>query len=204
MWGMSGAQISLSNPTFFSTKSRGYVGFFLLSPWRDYIPRQTGIHIARSVQELLCAIQKTKLNEPLSMCKSMTTNVTLITAGGSIRCPQCNAKSKRTGIQCRAPAAKGKTKCRFHGGASTGPKTEQGRQRCAKAKTIDGNEGRSIRNKRSLAIARLALLAEPGYAVNLLKGSRTRGRKPRRIHEAYPALQELFQKLVVERATSSA
>jgi hypothetical protein len=61
-----------------------------------------------------------------------------------------------------------------------------------------------MRKERSLAIARLALLEEVGFAINLLKGSRTRGRKPKRMNEAYPELQELFQKLVIERAKPSA
>ena len=35
---------------------------------------------------------------------------------------RCNAKSKRTGNQCRQPVVAGSTKCRLHGGLSTGPK----------------------------------------------------------------------------------
>lgn len=46
---------------------------------------------------------------------------------------QCNALSKRTRQRCKAPAVKGKTKCRFHGGRSTGPKTAEGKAAIAKA-----------------------------------------------------------------------
>ncbi|MEE2608933.1 MAG: HGGxSTG domain-containing protein [Pseudomonadota bacterium] len=53
------------------------------------------------------------------------------TLGGRIECTQCNALSKRTRQRCKAPAIKGKTKCRFHGGRSTGPKTKAGRARLA-------------------------------------------------------------------------
>jgi hypothetical protein len=38
--------------------------------------------------------------------------------------PRCSAKSKRSGVTCRAPAAKGKRVCRMHGakaGAPCGP-----------------------------------------------------------------------------------
>ena len=49
------------------------------------------------------------------------------TLGGRVTCTQCNAQSKLTKLQCRAPAIKGKTKCRFHGGRSTGAKTTEGR-----------------------------------------------------------------------------
>lgn len=107
----------------------------------------------------------------------MSENVTFLTAGGRITCLQCNAKSKRTGNQCRAPAAKGKTKCRFHGGASTGPKTEHGRQRCAEAKTIHGRETRVRRARVSSALARLAQLEAAGRAIGLIVGLKTSGRK---------------------------
>ena len=114
---------------------------------------------------------------------------TILTLGGRITCPRCQAKSKRTKQQCRAPASKGKTWCRFHGGASTGPKTEAGRQRCAEAKTVHGRETRSIRAERSQAIARLSVLEQVGFEIGLMTGSRTRGRKPSKIGEAYPELQ---------------
>ena len=107
----------------------------------------------------------------------MSNNFTFRTAGGRITCVQCNAKSKRTGNQCRAPAAKGKTKCRFHGGASTGPKTDQGRRRCAEAKTIHGNETRKARIERAESMRRLRALEDLGYALRIMTGPRTAGRK---------------------------
>ena len=131
------------------------------------------------VQGVLRAIQKRRLNELLSRCKSMSNNFAFRTAGGRITCRQCNAKSKRTGIQCRAPATKGKTKCRFHGGASTGPKTELGRQHCAEAKTIHGNETRKVRIERSVGMRRLRELEDLGYVLGIMKGSRLPGRKPK-------------------------
>ena len=62
--------------------------------------------------------------------------------------PRCAARSKRSGLQCRKAAMRGKMVCRTHGGASTGPKTPAGRLRCAKAKTIHGRETRAKRAKR--------------------------------------------------------
>lgn len=103
-------------------------------------------------------------------------NVTLLTAGGRITCLQCKAKSKRTGIQCRAPAAKGRTKCRFHGGASTGPKTEQGRQSCAAARTKTGTDSRKARTDRVEGMRRLRQLEDLGYALGIMSGPRTPGR----------------------------
>ena len=39
---------------------------------------------------------------------------------------QCGAR-KKTGQQCKAKAEKGRNRCRFHGGKSTGPKTIDGK-----------------------------------------------------------------------------
>ena len=87
--------------------------------------------------------------------------------------------SKRTKQQCGAPASKGKTKCRFHGGASTGPKTPEGRQRCAEAKIIHGNETRKARTERAEAMRRLRALEDLGHALGIMEGKRTQGKKPK-------------------------
>ena len=97
--------------------------------------------------------------------------------------------SKRTKLQCAAPALKGKRVCKTHGGLSRGPTTEAGRQRCAEVKTIHGRETREARNERSLASARLAVLEAAGFSIGLMSGGRTRGRRPDRMAEAYPELQ---------------
>lgn len=76
-------------------------------------------------------------------------------AAGRICCARCTATSKRTHQQCRAPAMRGKKVCRFHGGKSTGPKTDEGRAACAAAKTGHGCETRAIRSERKKALARL-------------------------------------------------
>jgi hypothetical protein len=83
----------------------------------------------------------------------------MLTAGGRIRCVQCHATSKRTGHRCRAPAMHDKAVCRFHGGKSTGPKTEAGRAACAAAKTSHGRETRAIRYERKRKLAELSALA---------------------------------------------
>jgi len=119
-----------------------------------------------------------------------------LTAGGHIHCQQCSATSKRTKLQCRAPAIKGKKVCKTHGGKSTGPKTPEGRQRCAQAKTIHGNDTRQGRTERSLSSSRLTVLESVGFTLKLLSGTRTRGRKPNRIAEAYPELQESLKRLM--------
>ena len=86
--------------------------------------------------------------------------LTLTTAGGNIVCRRCNAMSKRTKVQCGAPAMQGKTKCKTHGGMSTGPRTNEGKLLCAQAKTIHGNDNRADRQVHRLAMKRLRLYAQ--------------------------------------------
>jgi hypothetical protein len=126
---------------------------------------------------------------------------TVITLGGRVTCPRCQAKSKRTKQQCKAPAIKGKLVCKTHGGRSTGPKTEGGRQRCAEAKTIHGRETRETRSERSLDSARLAVLEAVGFSIGLMSGARTRGAKPDRMAEAFPELQALIKVYVIDDKT---
>ena len=134
---------------------------------------------------------------PLHPVQPMSTQTlhleqTLKTLGGRVICQRCQAKSKRTKLQCAAPALKGKRVCKTHGGRSTGPKTEAGRLRCAQVKTIHSRETREARSELSLASARLAVLEEVGFSIGLISGGRTRGRRPSRTAEAYPELQTLF------------
>jgi hypothetical protein len=122
---------------------------------------------------------------------------TLKTLGGRVTCQRCQAKSKRTKLQCAAPALKGKRICKTHGGRSTGPKTEAGRQRCADAKTIHGRETTAKRLERSEASARLAVLEMVGHTFGFMHGPKTRGRKPEGMDEAYPELQQSLRSLVL-------
>ena len=102
----------------------------------------------------------------------------LITAGNKIHCRRCQATSKRTRLQCGAPALSGKNVCRFHGGRSTGPRTEAGKARIAAMKTVHGNSTRQARRELSEELAYLALLEQTGRLVGLISGPRSRGRRP--------------------------
>ena len=103
----------------------------------------------------------------------------LKTLGGRITCQRCQAKSKRTKKQCGAPALRNKNVCLRHGGRSTGPRTEEGRQRCAEARTIHGNETRKARTERALGMRRLRALEDIGYSLGIMSGPKTSGRKPK-------------------------
>jgi hypothetical protein len=137
---------------------------------------------------------------PHTWCNMMSKKITLLTAGGRIRCTQCQAMAKSTQQQCGRPATSGKLACKLHGGHSTGPKTPEGRQRCAAARTTDGQETTSMRRERSLASARLAALEMAGHALGMMSGTRTRGRKPALMCEVEPELNQIFLRVVLRQA----
>jgi hypothetical protein len=126
---------------------------------------------------------------------------TFLTLGGRVECRQCNAKSKRTQQRCKAPAIKGKTKCRFHGGRSTGAKTAEGKARVAAAHTIHGRETRQKRRDTSYKLAELYQLEELGHRCGLFpEGTeRTRGRKPKGVSVASRQLSYLNELVQEER-----
>ena len=123
----------------------------------------------------------------------------IVLAGGKIACQRCQATSKRTKRQCRGPAVSGWTVCRFHG-ARGGPKTAEGRQRCAEARLLHGRETRAKREARSLKSAELAVLEQIGRMLHHIEGPRTRGRKPERMNDVYPELQVWVRELVGRQA----
>ena len=93
-----------------------------------------------------------------ALMRSSEKEAYILTLGGRIRCPRCQAKSKRTKQQCRSPAIRGKRVCRIHGGRSIGPKTQQGRNLCGAAKRVHGRDTRQKRAKRQQALAELRQL----------------------------------------------
>jgi len=104
------------------------------------------------------------------MTNKQTSAPSFITiAGGRIHCLQCDATSKRTGVQCRAAALSGKTKCASHGGRSTGPKTAEGKARIAAAQLVHGRDTRQARINRSIAMKELERLARAAKAIRLIK-----------------------------------
>lgn len=53
---------------------------------------------------------------------------TTCTGKGATLHTKCNATSKGTGKPCPLAPVPGKTRCKWHGGKSTGPRTEDGKQ----------------------------------------------------------------------------
>lgn len=88
----------------------------------------------------------------------MTGPLEPLTTAFGVAVARCQAQSKISGQQCRKAAMTGKAVCRTHGGASTGPRTPEGRQRCAEAKTVHGRERRKTRAVRAEKLRELRQL----------------------------------------------
>ena len=129
------------------------------------------------------------------MSKTLHLEQYLLTLGGRVTCKRCQARSKRTRNQCCAPAMVDKNVCRFHGGKSTGPKSEVGLQRCAQSRWVHGNETTSMRMERSIASAELALLESMGFEFGIMSGLKSRGPKPHRMAQVLPELHALVRHL---------
>ena len=84
--------------------------------------------------------------------------------GGRISAPRCQALSKRSKLQCGKAALTGKRVCMFHGGKSRGPVTEDGRKRCAIAKTVHGYETRAAREYRAEKFREMQSLFDSMYS----------------------------------------
>ena len=102
----------------------------------------------------------------------------LQTAGGKIICLRCHAHSKRTKLQCGKPALKDKRVCQFHGGRSTGPKTEAGKARQKAAVTKSGSYTKESFEARTSSMRMLHGLEDAMYVLKMTDAPRTRGRKP--------------------------
>ena len=55
---------------------------------------------------------------------------------------RCGAKT-RSGGTCQNPAIKGRSRCKLHGGRSTGPRTPEGKARAAAAHTKHGRRSKA-------------------------------------------------------------
>ena len=115
------------------------------------------------------------------------------TLGGRVECVQCDATSKRTGNRCLAPAIKGKTKCRFHGGKSTGARTAEGKAKIAKAHTVHGRETREKRRNNSVLMSQLRVTEQFMFELGMFPEGTARfaGRKPL----GHPVLPEQWDEL---------
>ena len=101
----------------------------------------------------------------------------IVLASGRIKCLRCTARAKHSKDQCRNPAMQGKTKCRTHGGASTGPKTKAGKDAIRQAHFKHGEQTLEAKAARSAKDAEMQSLEDIMHVMNMTSAKRTRGRK---------------------------
>jgi hypothetical protein len=104
----------------------------------------------------------------------------LITAGGKIVCLRCMARSSVTGKQCGRPAVKTSKsqKCIRHGGLSSGPKTEAGKQRIREANWRHGERSAAAVDRASETLALIRQCCDALRILGAITGSRPVGRPP--------------------------
>ena len=66
----------------------------------------------------------------------------------------CLAKT-RSGTKCQKPPVKGKSRCRLHGGLSTGPRTAEGKARIAASHYKHGKRSKAFTEMRKKIWAEL-------------------------------------------------
>jgi len=108
----------------------------------------------------------------------MKSKLFMTTAGGRIACSRCQARNRR-GKQCGNPAMRGKRNCRNHGGRSTGPKSEAGKESIRQVSLIHGRRSIEGMAKATEAAARVRELEDALIVLGAIpEGQRTRGPKP--------------------------
>jgi hypothetical protein len=92
----------------------------------------------------------------------------MTTAGGKIRCRRCAGVSSRTKQQCKHPALRTskKSRCKWHAGSSTGPRTEVGKNKIRAAHWKDGSETIEAKAERKKVFAELNQLAKSLGIIN--------------------------------------
>jgi hypothetical protein len=80
---------------------------------------------------------------------------------------RCGARRKSDGRACQQPAMRNKTRCRLHGGKSTGPRTPEGLERSGRSNWKHGYysvEAKAARRKGREAVRTLRQLLSLGIA----------------------------------------
>ena len=113
------------------------------------------------------------------MNKIQNPELFMTTAGGKIRCRRCVGFSRRTQAQCFLPALRtsSKSRCAYHGGASTGPRSKEGIEAIKKANTKHGNFTKEAVERTSQQDAMFRYLADIGNHLDMFTHKvKTRGR----------------------------
>ncbi|MBU3586385.1 hypothetical protein ICN30_00875 [Polynucleobacter sp. 31A-FELB] len=102
-----------------------------------------------------------RLQQRSKKCQIRNPEPFLVTAGGKIKCRRCVGVSSRTKKQCGHVALKTSkvSRCKFHSGCATGPRTKEGIEAIRKANTTFGNFTKEAIAERRKKFAELNELA---------------------------------------------
>jgi hypothetical protein len=94
-------------------------------------------------------------------CQITSPELMVVTAGGRIECRRCVGVSSRTKQQCGHVALKTSkaSRCKWHSGASTGPRTKEGIEAIRRANTTYGSytkEAIAVRKKKFAELNEIA------------------------------------------------
>ena len=109
----------------------------------------------------------------------------MTTAGGQITCRRCVGFSQRTQKQCNHPALRSssKSRCKWHGGASTGPRSQEGIEAIKRANTKHGNFTNETVERTSQQDAMFRYLTDIGNHLDMFTHKvKTKGRASKYYH----------------------
>ena len=94
-------------------------------------------------------------------CQIANPELMVVTAGGRIKCRRCVGVSSRTKKQCGhvALATSKASRCKFHSGCATGPRTKEGIEAIRKANTKTGSFTKEAIAERKKKFAEIKILA---------------------------------------------
>lgn len=103
------------------------------------------------------------------MSKVKNPELFMVTAGGKIRCRRCVGFSSKNQRQCKHPALKTskQSRCKWHGGASTGPRTKEGIERIREVHWKHGEFSKETIRITSENDAMFRYLTDIGNHINL-------------------------------------
>ena len=113
------------------------------------------------------------------MNKIQNPELFMTTAGGRIICRRCVGYSRRTQKQCNHPAlrASSKSRCKWHSGAATGPRSKEGIEAIKKANTKHGKFTKEAVERTSQQDAMFRYLADIGNHLDMFTHRvKTKGR----------------------------
>lgn len=79
----------------------------------------------------LTGIKYSEIQRPKTLATPAGLSRLMSLAAPKLQRVRCGARRHRDGEPCRALSEPGKKRCRFHGGRSTGPRTPEGKAKCA-------------------------------------------------------------------------